>query len=213
MSASMQMLHQLADFASLTILLSNQPILGVFLGTIFTLLVQSSTATVGVLQGLYAEHLIGLESALPILFGENIGTTITAVLASLGASIYAKRAAAAHVLFNVIGTVIFMLFFAPLCSMFTISELFHLEARMQIAVAHGSFNIFNMLIQLPFIGGMAVLVTKILPGHDGNIDVTTKHLDPTFIDSSPAIALGQAKEEVLRMGDHALRGLEETFYI
>lgn len=212
MSASMQMLHQLADFASLTILLSNQPILGVFLGTIFTLLVQSSTATVGVLQGLYAEHLIGLESALPILFGENIGTTITAVIASLGASIYAKRAAAAHVLFNVIGTVIFMLFFTPFMHYVQwISELFHLEARMQIAVAHGSFNIFNMLIQLPFIGGLAVLVTKILPGHDGNIDVTTKHLDPTFIDSSPAIALGQAKEEVLRMGDHALRGLEETF--
>ena len=93
MSASMQALHQLADFASLTLHLSNQPIVGIFLGTIFTLLVQSSTATVGVLQGLYAEQLIGLNSALPILFGENIGTTITAVLASLGASIYAKRAA------------------------------------------------------------------------------------------------------------------------
>ena len=58
---------------------------------------------------------------------------------------------------------------------------------------------------------MAALVTKLVPGHDGNIDVTTKHLDPSFIDSSPAIALGQAKEEVLRMGEHALHGLEETF--
>jgi len=68
-----------------------------------------------------------------------------------------------------------------------------------------------MMIQLPFIAGLAALVTKLLPGHDGNINVTTKHLDPSFIDSSPAIALGQAKEEVLRMGEHALRGLEETF--
>jgi len=212
MSASMQSLHQLADFASLTIHLSNQPVLGIFLGTIFTLLVQSSTATVGVLQGLYAEQLIGLDGALPILFGENIGTTITAVLASLGASIYAKRAAAAHVLFNVFGTVIFMLLFSPFINYVQwISQVFHLEPRMQIAVAHGSFNVFNMLIQLPFIAGLSLLVTKLLPGHDGNIDVTTKHLDPAFIDSSPAIALGQAKEEVLRMGEHALRGLEETF--
>ncbi|MFJ5789317.1 Na/Pi cotransporter family protein [Lysinibacillus sp. NPDC097162] len=212
MSASMQSLHQLADFESLTIHLSNQPVIGIFLGTIFTLLVQSSTATVGVLQGLYAENLIGLDSALPILFGENIGTTITAVLASLGASIYAKRAAAAHVLFNVIGTVIFMLLFTPFINyVHWISGLFHLEPRMQIAVAHGSFNVFNMMIQLPFIAGLTLLVTKLLPGNDGNIDVTTKHLDPAFIDSSPAIALGQAKEEVLRMGEHALRGLEETF--
>jgi len=212
MSASMQSLHQLADFESLTLHLSNQPILGIFLGTIFTLLVQSSTATVGVLQGLYAEHLIGLDSALPILFGENIGTTITAVLASLGASIYAKRAAMAHVLFNVIGTIIFMVFFTPFMHYVQwVSELFHLEAKMQIAIAHGSFNVINMMIQLPFIAGLTALVTKIVPGHDGNIDVTTKHLDPSFIDSSPAIALGQAKEEVLRMGEHALRGLEETF--
>lgn len=212
MSASMQSLHQLADFATLTLHLSNLPILGIFLGTVFTLLVQSSTATVGVLQGLYAEHLIGLENALPILFGENIGTTITAVLASLGASIYAKRAAAAHVLFNIIGTIIFMLFFTPFMHYVQwISGLFHLEAKMQIALAHGSFNLINMMIQLPFIGGLAVLVTKLVPGRDGNIDVTTKHLDPSFIDSSPAIALGQAKEEVLRMGEHALHGLEETF--
>ncbi|KOP70503.1 sodium-dependent phosphate transporter [Lysinibacillus sp. FJAT-14745] len=212
MSASMQSLHQLADFESLTLHLSNEPILGIFLGTVFTLLVQSSTATVGVLQGLYAEHLIGLDSALPILFGENIGTTITAVLASLGASIYAKRAAAAHVLFNIIGTIIFMVFFTPFMHYVQwVSGLFHLESKMQIAIAHGSFNIINMMIQLPFIGGLAVLVTKLVPGHDGNIDVTTKHLDPAFIDSSPAIALGQAKEEVLRMGEHALHGLEETF--
>lgn len=212
MSASMQSIHQLADFASLTLHLRDQPVIGIFLGTVFTLLVQSSTATVGVLQGLYAEHLIGLDSALPILFGENIGTTITAVLASLGASIYAKRAAAAHVLFNVIGTVIFMIFFTPFIQFVQwISELFHLEPRMQIAIAHGSFNVFNMIIHVPFIGGLAAVVTKLLPGRDGNIDVTTKHLDPSFIDSSPAIALGQAKEEVLRMGEHALRGLEETF--
>ncbi|GLC88624.1 Na/Pi cotransporter family protein [Lysinibacillus piscis] len=212
MSNSMQSLHQLANVPSLMVHLSNQPVIGIFLGTIFTLLVQSSTATVGVLQGLYAEQLIDLTSALPVLFGENIGTTITAVIASIGASIYAKRAAAIHVLFNVIGTIIFMLLFTPFIQYIEwLSRVLHLEPRMQIALAHGSFNTFNTLIQLPFITGLTILVTKILPGHDGRIDVTAKHLDPSFIDSSPAIALGQAKEEVLHMGAHALRGLEETF--
>ncbi|MFJ7735429.1 Na/Pi cotransporter family protein [Lysinibacillus sp. NPDC097287] len=212
MGASIQYLHKLSTFADLTLHISDQPIWGVIVGTVFTLIVQSSTATVGVLQGLYAEQLMGLEGALPVLFGENIGTTITAVLASLGASIYAKRAAAAHVLFNVIGTIIFIIFLTPFTHYIVwVSEMFHLEPRMQIAVAHGSFNIINTMIQLPFIAILAALVTKLIPGTDGDIDVTAKHLDPTFIDSSPSIALGQAKEEVLRMGDYALRGLEETF--
>ncbi|MFJ7953460.1 Na/Pi cotransporter family protein [Lysinibacillus sp. NPDC096418] len=212
MGTSMRFLHDLPSFAELTLQISDQPILGVLVGTVFTLIVQSSTATVGVLQGLYAEHLMELEGALPVLFGENIGTTITAVLASLGASIYAKRAAAAHVLFNVIGTVIFIIFLTPFIHYIGwVSKIFHLEPRMQIAVAHGSFNILNTMIQLPFIAVLAAIVTKMIPGTSGDIDVTAKHLDPSFIDSSPAIALGQAKEEVLRMGDYALRGLEETF--
>lgn len=212
MGTSMRFLHDLPSFAELTLQISDQPILGVLVGTVFTLIVQSSTATVGVLQGLYAEHLMELEGALPVLFGENIGTTITAVLASLGASIYAKRAAAAHVLFNVIGAVIFIIFLTPFMHYIGwVSKIFHLEPRMQIAVAHGSFNILNTMIQLPFIAVLAAIVTKMIPGTSGDIDVTAKHLDPSFIDSSPAIALGQAKEEVLRMGDYALRGLEETF--
>lgn len=213
MGGSMQVLHNLTTFAELTVHISDQPILGVIVGTVFTLIVQSSTATVGVLQGLFAEQLIGLDGALPVLFGENIGTTITAVLASVGASIYAKRAAAAHVLFNVIGSIIFIIFLTPFLHYIEwISKMFHLEPRMQIAVAHGSFNIFNTMLQLPFIAVLATIVTKIMPGTGGDIDFTAKHLDPSFIDSSPSIALGQAKEEVLRMGDHALRGLEETFH-
>lgn len=212
MGVSIQSLHNLSTFAALTVHINDQPIWGVIVGTVFTVIVQSSTATVGVLQGLYAEHLMGLEGALPVLFGENIGTTITAVLASLGASIYAKRAAAAHVLFNVIGSVIFIMFLTPFIHYIEwISQVFHLEPRMQIAVAHGSFNLFNTMIQLPFIVVLAAFVTKIIPGTGDDMDVAAKHLDPVFIDSSPSIALGQAKEEVLRMGDHALRGLEETF--
>lgn len=213
METSMQFLHNSATFANLAMYIGDLPIFGVLLGTIFTLIVQSSTATVGILQSLYAEQLIGLRGALPVLFGENIGTTITAVLASLGASVYAKRAAAAHVLFNVIGSAIFIIALTPFTHYIEwISKLFNLEPRMQIAMAHGSFNILNTMIQLPFISLLVALVTKMIPGNGRDIDVAAKHLDPVFIDSSPAIALGQAKEEVLRMGDYALRGLEETFH-
>lgn len=104
MSGGMKPLRELDTFTDLMVSMSDQPMLGVVVGTIFTLIVQSSSATVGILQGLYSENLVDLNGALPILFGDNIGTTITAVLASIGASIAAKRAAAAHVLFNVVGT-------------------------------------------------------------------------------------------------------------
>ena len=90
MSGGMKPLRELESFTDLMVSMSDQPMLGVVVGTIFTLIVQSSSATVGILQGLYAENLVDINGALPILFGDNIGTTITAVLASIGASVAAK---------------------------------------------------------------------------------------------------------------------------
>ncbi|RKJ59698.1 Na/Pi cotransporter family protein, partial [Butyricicoccus sp. 1XD8-22] len=184
---------------------------GVVAGTLFTVVVQSSSATVGILQGLYDEGLIPLSGALPVLFGDNIGTTITAVLAALGASIVARRAAAAHVLFNIIGTVIFMLIL-PLFTHYVewISGVLNLDPKMQIAFAHGTFNVVNTIIQLPFVGAIAYIVTKIVPGEDTTIEYGAKHLDRTLIEQSPSIALGQAKQEVVRMGEFAVRGLQES---
>ena len=90
MSGGMKPLRELEAFTDFTVSMSDHPMLGVVVGTVFTLIVQSSSATVGILQGLYAENLVDLKAALPILFGDNIGTTITAVLASIGASVAAK---------------------------------------------------------------------------------------------------------------------------
>src|SRR5690606_13479168 len=92
MSSGMKPLRSLQAFQALTISMSEHEVLGVVIGTLFTLIVQSSSATIGILQGLYSEGAIGLDAALPVLFGDNIGTTITAVLASLGASVAARRA-------------------------------------------------------------------------------------------------------------------------
>ncbi|MBY0220921.1 MULTISPECIES: Na/Pi cotransporter family protein [Sporosarcina] len=212
MSNGMKPLRSLEAFSDFTLAMSEHSLLGVVAGTIFTLIVQSSSATVGILQGLYAEDLVTMKAALPILFGDNIGTTITAVLASIGASVAARRAAATHVLFNIVGTIIFMLLLIPFTAYVEwVSGALNLESKMQIAFAHGSFNIANTVLQFPFIGAWAYLVTRLIPGEDVTIEYKPKHLDRHFITQSPAVAIGQAKEEIIRMGDFSVQGLQQSF--
>ncbi len=211
MSSGMKPLSTLESFHELTVSLSSNPILGVIVGTVFTVIVQSSSATIGILQGLFSENLVDLNAALPVLFGDNIGTTITAVLAAIGTSVAAKRAAAVHVIFNLIGTTIFLLLLKPFTYLISsIQSGLGLNPEMTIAFAHGIFNSTNTLIQLPFVAVLAFIVTKLIPGEDSHIEYRARHLDPVFIEQSPSIALGQAKEEVLRMGQFAIKGLEET---
>lgn len=211
MGSGMGPLKDLESFHSLTLSMSDSPILGVLVGTIFTLIVQSSSATIGVLQGLYAEGAIELQAALPVLFGDNIGTTITAILAALSASVAARRAAAAHVLFNVIGTIVFVLLLTPFQAFVEyLQALLHLNPEHTLAFAHGTFNVTNTVIQFPFIGALAWVITKLVPGEDVTIEYKAQHLDPLFIKQSPAVALDQAKQEVIRMGEYAVQGLEET---
>ncbi len=211
MGDGMKPLREWDAFIDLTVSFSDHPILGVVAGTIFTVIVQSSSATVGILQELYAGQLIELDGALPVLFGDNIGTTITAILAALAASVTARRAAAAHVIFNLIGSIIFLLIL-PLFVNYVewISGILNIEERMQIAFAHGTFNVINTLIQLPFVGVIAYIVTKIVPGEDRAIEFGAKHLDKSLIEQSPSIALGQAKQEIVRMGEFAVNGLQES---
>ncbi|WP_034658808.1 Na/Pi cotransporter family protein [Robertmurraya massiliosenegalensis] len=211
MSSGMKPLRSLEAFHELTVSMSSNPILGVIIGTLFTVIVQSSSATIGILQGLFSEGLIDLNAALPVLFGDNIGTTITAVLAAIGASVAAKRAAATHVLFNLIGTTIFMIILGPFKLLVEfLQDKMHLNPEMTIAFAHGIFNVSNTIVQFPFIAILALIVTKLIPGEDSVLEYKAKHLDPVFIEQSPSIALGQAKEEVLRMGQFAVLGLTET---
>ncbi|HLR66467.1 Na/Pi cotransporter family protein [Virgibacillus alimentarius] len=211
MSAGMEPLRSLEAFHELTVSMSDNSILGVVIGTVFTLIVQSSSATIGILQGLFAEGAIELKAAIPVLMGDNLGTTITAILASLGATVAAKRAAFTHVIFNLMGAAIFLIFL----SLFTtfVSYLqgqLNLNPEMTIAFAHGSFNMANTVIQFPFIGILAWIVTKIIPGEDTIIEYKPKHLDPIFIQQSSTLALDQAKSEIVRMGEYAYKGLEET---
>ena len=145
------------------------------------------------------------------MLGDNIGTTVTAVLASLGASVAAKRSALSHVLINVIGTTIFLIMIGPFTAFLEfIQVLLDLNDKMVIAFSHGTFNVISTLILLPFITFLIWLVKKIIPGEDEPVRYRTLELDPVFIEQSPSIALGAAKEEVIRMGKLAVKGMEES---
>lgn len=212
MSGGMKPLRSLEAFHDLTVHMSDSPILGVLVGTIFTVIVQSSSATIGILQELFSQNALNLDAALPVLFGDNIGTTITAVIASIGASIAARRAAFVHVLFNLIGTIIFLIILVPFTKLIGyLQDAIHLNPEMTIAFAHGIFNVSNTIIQFPFIFALAWIVTKLIPGDDQFIDTKPHHLNPMFIEHSPSIALGQAKEELKRMCEFSINGMNEAF--
>lgn len=211
MSGGMKPLRSLEAFTDLTLSMSNNPILGVTIGAVFTVIVQSSSATIGILQGLFGEGLMDLRAAIPVLFGDNIGTTITAVLAAIGTSIGARRAAFVHVIFNVLGATVFLILLEPFLKYVEFLQgRLNLDEEMTIAFAHGSFNVLNTVVQFPFIGLLAYIVVKLVPGEDVVVEYKAKHLDPIFIQQSPSVALDQAKEEVIRMGEYAHKGLEET---
>ncbi|MBJ7948614.1 Na/Pi cotransporter family protein [Bacillus cereus group sp. N24] len=211
MSAGMKPLRSLEAFQDLMISMSDNPILGIIVGTVFTLIVQSSSATIGILQELFGQGAIDLQAALPVLFGDNIGTTITAVLAAIGTSIAARRAALVHVIFNIIGTIIFTIILIPFTNLIQYFQTsLNLNPEMTIAFAHGTFNVTNTIIQFPFIAVLAWIVTKIIRGEDAAINFKPQHLNPIFIEQSPAIALTEAQKEIIRMAEFSLDGLKEA---
>jgi len=208
MSGGLKPLRELPVFTDFMVDLSHNPILGVFVGTVFTMIVQSSSATIGILQTIADEGMIDLRAALPVLFGDNIGTTITAVLAAIGATVAAKRAALVHVIFNISGTIIFTIAL-PIVYTLVLWLGEEVNIRMQIAYAHGIFNVTNTLIFLPLIPLLAWIVTKIIPGRMQEIDFKPKFLDPRLLET-PSVALGQAQHEILRMGGYAREALQDA---
>ncbi|GFR37530.1 sodium:phosphate symporter [Insulibacter thermoxylanivorax] len=213
MSSGVKPLQDLQVFTDFIVQMEGIPILGVLVGTVFTMIVQSSSATIGILQSIADEGMISLYGALPVLFGDNIGTTITAVLASIGASVAARRASLVHVIFNVAGTILFMLIL-PLVHDAVLLVGQDVNIRMQIAYAHAMFNITNTLIFLPLIPVLAWIVTKLVPGKMVEIEFRAKYLDERLL-ANPSIALGQAKHEIIRMGSVArdmLNDASEYFF-
>lgn len=199
MSDAMKPLRDIPQFSQFMVELKDNPMLGVFAGFILTAVVQSSSATIGILQALAIQGLVPIEAALPILFGDNIGTCVTALLASIGANFTAKRAALMHLIFNIVGTVVFLLILGPVTDLVKITSL---DPVRQIANAHTFFNITNTLIQLPFAGFLVAFVTKIIPGKEEEDPARLVYLDKRILET-PSVAVVQIIKEILRMADIA----------
>jgi phosphate:Na+ symporter len=213
MSDAMKPLRTHAGFIHMMHGLEN-PLLGLLLGTVFTAIIQSSAATIGVVIVVAQQGLITLEAAIPIIFGANIGTCITAGLASIGTSREAKRVALAHVLFKIAGVILFI-FWVPAFAEFIehLGEKFNADIARQVANAHAIFNIGLALLFLPFTAFFAHLIQKILPDESrkalSEIPHRTWFLDEASI-ASPALAIDLARREISRMArilNRMLRGI------
>lgn len=209
MSSVMKPLAASPVFVNMIDHVSGMPVLGVLVGTLMTLVVQSSSATIAVLQNFAAQagpdgvsSIIGLAGAIPVLLGDNIGTTITALLACIGQSRDAKRTALAHCTFNITGAFLFIWFVKPYAhfiqAISTKGPEVEVIAR-QIANAHTIFNITMTLIWLPLIWLLVKIVVKILPYKEKNSKQkeVPVFLDPRLV-SQPAAAMEMVAREILR---------------
>ena len=218
MSSSMMPLRDSQAFVDLMTRFSN-PLLGIAVGALFTALIQSSSASVGILQALATSGAISFSSSVFILFGQNIGTCITAVLASIGTSRSAKRATIIHLMFNIIGTVLFTI----LCILFPLADLvasFTPDApAAQIANMHTTFNIVTTLLLLPLGNQLASLAVRILPEQpeENRDEMHLEYLTPVQVSSkdgnlgASAIHIGQLQQELDRMLDMAQDNIETSF--
>lgn len=189
--------HVISQHKDLLLILSSNPLTGVLAGMILTILIQSSAATIGLTMALASQGLIGLDAAIPIILGDNLGTTLTAVVVAMGSSRPAKQAAAAHVLFNLIGTVIFLLAF-PFYEKIVIMS--SPDIGRQIANAHTIFNVLNTIIFFPFVSLLAKLISALIPLRPEDKPEDVMYLDPALISVSGASAVEAVKDELMHMG-------------
>ena len=200
MESALAPLTELEAFQQLFIRFSN-PVLGIAVGAAITALIQSSTASVAILQALSASGVVTFSTALPIIMGQNIGTCVTAILSSIGASRNAKRTAAVHLYFNVIGTVFFLVVLYGLNALIGLPFWQDTMDYGSIANLHSFFNIACTALLLPFNRQLVSLVEWTIPD-SGAADPVATVLDPRFL-STPSVALERARTVVLQMGELA----------
>ncbi|NLU41122.1 MAG: Na/Pi cotransporter family protein [Firmicutes bacterium] len=208
MAESVGTLSDSPVFADWMASLSHNPLLGVLVGTVVTAVIQSSAATIGIILALATQGLITLDAAIPVLFGCNIGTCATAILASIGTNRTARRTAMAHVLFNAAGSIIFIILLRPFtAAVQSISQTDSLPRL--IANAHSLFNVANTVVWLPLTGVMVRLVTSIVRGPDVEIAKDARYLDHRMLEN-PSVALRLAVKEMTHMADLAKQMLLKT---
>lgn len=204
MKNAVEPLAEYKGFTDLLVGFGDYPVLGLLLGFGITAIVQSSSASMGMLIALASQGLIPLNAALPILYGQNIGTCVTSLISSVGASRNAKRAAVMHLIFNVLGTIVFLIILnKPVVSFVT--NMNPGDVARQIANTHTLFNIISVIILLPFTKFIIKLAIKLVPDKDGdeeNENKAIKYLDDRIVET-PSIAVASVVKETLRMGKKA----------
>jgi len=209
MSTGMMPLRDLDAFHNMLVQFSAYPILGILAGAVFTALIQSSSAATGVIIAMTLQDLIPFDAAVPLVLGTNIGTSFTAILASIGANVAARRAALAHVLFNILGVALALAILGPFTEL-----IMHTATTVprQVANTHTAFNLLNTIIFIAFLKYFTRLITYIVPGEDEKMDFGPKYLDERIL-KTPAVALGGAKQELLRMAGIAREMLDEAMQV
>lgn len=215
MGAAMSPLKESEAFISLMTKFDN-PLLGILVGALFTAVIQSSSASVGILQALASTGMIPLSSAVFVLFGQNIGTCITAVLASIGMKVNAKRTTVIHLLFNIIGTVLFTVICLVTPYVTWIEVMTPGDPVAQIANAHTVFNIVTTLLLLPFGTHMANIAVRILPDSKkaDDEDLRLKYIRPfesSYAIGHSAVAVSQVRDEVNRMRNMVAKNISDSF--
>ncbi len=213
MSGAVAPLADVPEFANVLLMFSN-PVLGMIVGTLFTAIIQSSSASVGILQALCMTGAVTYGTALPIIMGQNIGTCVTALLSSIGAKKNAKRAAFVHLYFNLIGTILFMIVFYSINAFVNFGVLQDMAAPAGIAVIHSIFNILTTIVLLPFGKGLEKLATLTIREKEEPVEeiaelVPLKHLDARFLEQ-PAFAVTQSMDVMNQMAGYSAEALYDS---
>ena len=214
MSGAVKPLADVPEFTNLLLAFSN-PVAGVLAGTILTAIIQSSSASVGILQALCVTGAVPYSAAFPIIMGQNIGTCVTALLSAIGANKNAKRAAMIHLYFNMLGTVIFLGVFYLLNSVIQFPFMETMATPASIAITHSIFNVTATLIWLPFSNVLVKLACLTI--RDSEEDVETAKEDREFLIlesrflEKPAFAVEQGRTAARRMADDSRKSLETAF--
>lgn len=206
MSSALIKLTTQPFFKNMMIALSDNWFLSVLTGTGLTALVQSSSASIGVLQQLYELDAIKLYGALGILLGANIGTTITVILASIGGTRESKQASLAHIIFNIFGAILFLIFLKPYTNLFSMiqNKFLPTNPKLTIAFAHMFFNIVTTLILYFMIDILVKIVQKIIPSKGDFAKIIADKLNEDLLVKSPILALETAKHVIVEMGQVSL---------
>ena len=207
MSSAVSGLKDDPVFVSLFLAFKN-PLLGVLVGAVLTGIIQSSSASVGILQALATTGAVSYAAAIPIIMGQNIGTTVTALLSSIGTNKNARRAAIVHLMFNVIGVIVLLTVFSIVRAVFAPAILDEAATRSGIAICHSAFNILCTAMLLPAGDLLEKLSIRIVPDAPSE-EQKTVELDERLL-STPALALERAHEVTVDMAQHAVRALKNS---